>query len=451
MRYHPHKYQTYAAEFIKDRNAAGLFLEMGLGKTVITLTALSDLIKAGQARRILVIAPLRVAQTVWSEEAAKWDHLQHLRISKVLGTSKERMTGLEAAADIYVINRENVLWLVSTWPWDFDTVVIDELSSFKARSAQRFKALRLVRSRIQRIYGLTGTPTSNGLIDLWSQIWLLDRGAALGQTLGGYRERYFTPGRRNGPVVYEWRLKPMAEEAIYKRLDGLVVSMRSADYLQLPERIDNRVEVVLDKKARKAYDAMEKSYLLELADTEITAANAAVVAGKLMQLANGAAYDEDHHWHWVHDGKLDALEEIVESHAGENILVYYAFRSDLERLLSRFKSAKVLKDARTVEEWNSGKIRMLLCHPDSAGHGLNLQNGGRLIVWFGITWSLEKWQQANARLHRQGQTKPVIVHTLIAKGTIDEQVMAALAAKADTQRSLMDAVKARLEVVRNDA
>lgn len=440
MKFTPHPYQEYAIDYILERSAAGLFLEMGLGKTVITLTALSRL----PMKRALVVAPLRVAQTVWAEEAAKWDHLKDLKVIKVLGTALERSTAMAREGNVYVINRENVQWLVENYDWKFDVLVLDELSSFKNNSSQRFKALRRVRSRISRVYGLTGTPTSNGLLDLWSQIYLLDKGEALGTSLGGYRQRYFNPGRRNGHIVFDWTPKPEAAAAIYKRLDDFCMSMRAEDYLQLPERMENIIPVQLSRVARKNYLEMERTYLLEFKDTEINAANAAVVAGKLLQLSNGAIYDNDGGWHHVHDAKMDALEGIIEAHPGEPVLVYYLYRHDLERLQNRFPGARKLSSAADVNAWNEGKIPLLLAHPDSAGHGINLQAGGHLVVWFGLTWSLEKDQQANARIHRQGQQCPVIIHRLVAKDTIDEHVLKILSAKGNIQRGLIDAVKARI-------
>lgn len=444
MKFEAHPYQLYAINYLLERPAAGLFLEMGLGKTVITLTAVSNLLAACKVRRVLIVAPLRVAQTVWAEEAAKWDHTKHLRCVKVLGDAQQRLEALDEQADIYIINRENVQWLQRLGPWRFDCVILDELSSFKSSRAQRFKALRLARPLISRLYGLTGTPTSNGLLDLWSQIYLLDKGDALGRTLGGYRERYFTPGRRNGAIVYDWRLKPGAEDAIYKRLEGLCMSMRAEDYLTLPARIQNIIPVQLSPLAMRRYREMERTYLLELPAAEVSAANAAVVAAKLLQLANGGVYDREGAWHLIHDAKLDALEELV---GDEPILVYYAFKHDLARLQARFPDAVQLRSAQDVNDWNAHKIPMLLAHPDSAGHGLNLQAGGRLVVWFGLTWSLEKDQQANARIYRQGQNLPVIIHRLVAKDTIDEQVLQVLSAKGSTQRALIDAVKARMEVL----
>jgi len=363
---------------------------------------------------------------------------------RVLGNAAQRRSALAQRADVYVINRENVAWLVDEIgrKWDFDMVVLDELSSFKNRSSARWKALRKVRSRIRRIVGLTGTPAPNGLIDLWAQVYLLDGGDALEHTLGGYRERYFRPGRRSGMMVYEWVPRQGAEEAIYKRLEGLCMSMKSVDHLQMPERVDNVITVPLSAKARKLYDEMQKDMLIELKDQTITAANAAAVTTKLLQLAQGAVYDEGKGWHVIHDAKLDALEDIVEAANGKPVLVYYALKSDLERLRCCFPEAVELRTDEDVERWNDREIGMLFAHPDSAGHGLNLQHGGSIMVWFGLTWSLEKYQQANARLYRQGQKQAVVIHHIVAQGTVDERIMRVLSGKATLQDELMEAVKA---------
>lgn len=444
MEFIPHEYQAFAMKRIVNQPACGLFLEMGLGKTIITLSAISELLILSEVHKVLVVAPLRVAQSVWKQEAAKWDHTDHLRIVRVLGSAAERRAALAKDADVYVINRENVAWLVGEYgrQWPFDMVVLDELSSFKNRASARWKAIRRVRSKIKRIVGLTGTPAPNGLIDLWAQVYLLDQGEALEHTLGGYRERYFRPGRSNGQVVYEWIPKRGAEDAIYKRLEGLCVSMKSVDYLRMPDRVDNVVNVPLSPKARKVYEEMQRDMLIELQGETITAANAAAVTNKLLQLSQGAAYDEAGNWHVIHDAKLDALEDIVEAANGRSVLVYYAFKSDLQRILCAFPDAVELKTEQDVEDWNDWKIPMLVAHPDSAGHGLNLQNGGCIMVWFGLTWSLEKYQQANARLYRQGQRDTVIIHHLVAEGTVDERVMRVLAGKASLQNELMEAVRA---------
>lgn len=415
-----------------------------MGKTVITLTAIADLVSLSEVHKVLVVAPKRVAQSVWMQEAAKWDHTKHLQVVRVLGNAAERRAALAKSADVYVINRENVAWLAEEVgrKWDFDMVVLDELSSFKSRSSQRWKAIRKVRSRIKRMVGLTGTPAPNGLIDLWAQIYLLDGGDALEHTLGGYRERYFRPGRCSGTVVYEWVPRRGAEEAIYKRLEGLCVSMKRVDHITMPERVDNLITVPLSAKAKQIYEEMQRDMLVELQDEVITAANAAAVTNKLLQLAQGAVYNEEKQWHVIHNAKLEALEDIVEAANGKPVLVYYAFKSDLQRLKCCFPDAVELRSDDDVERWNDHQIPMLIAHPDSAGHGLNLQNGGSIMVWFGLTWSLEKYQQANARLYRQGQKEAVVIHHLVAQGTVDERIMRVLAGKATLQDELMEAVKA---------
>ena len=440
-------YQRAGVRWILEHEACGLFLEMGLGKTVTTLTAIDELIHDRlEVEHVLVIAPLRVAATVWAEEGHKWPHLSRLRFSKVLGSEKERLAALAADADIYVINRENVPWLVRTCGkrWPFDMVVIDELSSFKSSSAERFKALRRVRPAISRMVGLTGTPAPNGLIDLWAQIYLLDRGQRLGTTLGGYRTRYFDPGRRNQQIVYEWKPKPGAQAAITGALSDLCISMRTEDYLTLPEQICRSMVIPLSPAAQAAYDTMEREAILSLPDGVVTAQTAAVVCGKLLQLANGAIYDENRRVHVVHDAKLDALADVIEAANGHSVLCYYAYQHDAGRIKARFPQARLLETARDVDDWNAGKIPLMLCHPDSAGHGLNLQSGGHIMVWFGLTWSLEKYQQACARLHRNGQSQPVTIVHLIARGTIDEDVMRVLEGKADRQNAVIEAVKARI-------
>lgn len=413
--------------------------------------AIDNLLWLGEINRVLVIAPLRVAEDTWSTECEKWEHLKHLRISKILGTKKQRQDALLKDADIYVTNRENVDWLVdecfSDWMWDM--VVIDELSSFKSSKAKRFRALKKVRPYFKRIVGLTGTPTPNSLIDLWPQIYLLDGGQRLGKTITGYRERYFSPGRRNGYVVYNWELKQGAEESIQNRISDICISMSAKDYLDMPERIDNRIDITLPKKALDTYKQLEKDLVIELGENDITAANAAVLTNKLLQLANGAIYTETKEVIKVHDEKLDRLEEIIDTSNGKPVLVFYNFKHDYERISKMLDKLKIkyqtLNTSKDIKSWNNGEIEVALLHPASAGHGLNLQYGGNIIVWFGLTWSLELYQQANARLYRQGQTNTVIIHHLIAKGTVDEDVMNALANKEINQNMLLEAVKARLK------
>ncbi len=450
MKFKPHIYQQIAIQKILNMAAVGLFLDMGLGKTVCTLTAISELLyDRFEVSRVLVIAPLRVAEDTWSREVEKWDHLQHLKIAKVLGTEKQRVAALTSKADIWVINRENVEWLVDFFGkyWPFDMVVVDELSSFKSNKAKRFRALRKVRPLIKRIVGLTGTPAPNGLMDLWAQVYLLDRGERLGKTITGYRDRYFTPGQRNQMIVYNWKPKPEAEDAIHKKLSDICVSMRAEDWLKLSDRIDNIVHVQLSPAMKDTYKQLEKDLLLPFTSGDVVADTAAVLSNKLLQLANGAVYDENKGVKELHDAKLQAVEDIIEAANGKPVLVFYAYKHDLSRLQARFKGAKTLDTAKDIEDWNAGGVPILLAHPASAGHGLNLQAGGNTIVWFGLTWSLELYQQANARLHRQGQKEAVIVHHLVAEGTIDEDVMKVLGGKAKSQDALLEAVKARIKKV----
>ena len=446
MKYTPHDYQDYAANQILDKLACGLLLDMGMGKTVVTLTAIDELLRDRfQVKKVLVIAPLRVAEDTWGKECEKWDHLKHLRISKVLGPEKTRIAALESKADIYIINRENVVWLVGHYgsKWPFDMVVIDELSSFKSPKAKRFKALRKVRPLIKRIVGLTGTPAPNGLLDLWPQIYLLDRGERLGKTLGGYLERYFDPDKRNLEIIFNYKLKPEAEKAIYEKISDICVSMKAQDYLQMPARIDNFVRVEMAPKEKTLYKQLEKGMLLPFTGGDIDAANAAVLSNKLLQMANGAVYDEFGAVRQIHRRKIDAIEDLWEGANGKPILVFYAYKHDKERLQEFFKTARDLNTSQDITDWNAGTISMALAHPASAGHGLNLQAGGHIIIWFGIPWSLELYQQANGRLYRQGQNEAVIIHHIVTAGTIDEDVIKALEQKDTGQAALLEAVKAR--------
>ncbi len=430
MQFKPYAYQTHAIERVVSQPNVGLFLECGLGKSVITLSAINEMLYLDVAK-VLVIAPLRVAETTWTDEIKKWDHLRHLRIAKVLGNQANRLEALKADADIWVINRENVSWLVNHYgaKWPFDMVIIDELSSFKSSKSQRFRALRKVRPFIERIVGLTGTPAPNGLLDLWPQLYLLDRGERLGRTLSAYRERYFVPGKRNQVTIFSWEPKPFADEVIQAKISDICISMASKDWMDLPERIDRKVQVKMPEKAYKQYRKLEKDWLLPLVDGDITAGNSAVVGGKLLQLANGAVYDEHQQVKVIHNSKLDALMDIIEALNSKPVLVFYTYKHDLLRVQEKVRkqypklNVKPLKGAEDIDAWNQVRIHVLLAHPASAGHGLNLQSGGSTIVWFGLPWSLELYQQGNARLHRQGQKENVIVHHLIAKGTIDEQVM----------------------------
>jgi SNF2 family DNA or RNA helicase len=451
MKYDPHPYQAYALDRIIQEPNYALFLEMGLGKTVVALTAVDLLLyDYFKITKVLVIAPKRVAEDTWTREASKWDHLKHLKISKILGSpAKKREKALKKEADVYIINRENVTWLVKHLgkKWDFDMVIIDELSSFKSPKSQRFRNLRKVRPKIKRLVGLTGTPTPNGLVDLWSQVYLLDRGQRLGKTLTEYRNRYLMPEKfdpRRG-IVFKWGLQPGAEEKIYRQIDDIACSMKTKDWLDLPERIDVKVPVVFPKTLKNRYLDFEREKVLEIEEEEnITAANAATLTGKLQQFAQGAIYNEDKTWNEIHSVKLDALEDLIEEANGKPVLVFYWYKHDKERILNRIKNAKVLEGPKDIEAWNTGEVEVMLAHPGSAGHGLNLQDGGNAIIWYALTWSLEYYQQANARLHRQGQTKNVIIHHLIAEGTIDEDIMSAIEGKADGQNALMEAVKARI-------
>jgi len=424
---------------------------MGMGKTVSTLTAIDNLIFLGEVYKVLVIAPLRVAEDTWSTEVEKWDHIKHLRVSKILGTKKQRKEALMKDADIYVTNRENIDWLVnecfSSWLWDM--VVIDELSSFKSSKAKRFRALKKVRPYFKRMVGLTGTPAPNSLIDLWPQIYLLDGGKRLGRTITSYRQQYFNPGKRNQYIVYNWELKDGAEEQIHKKIGDICISMMAKDYLDIPERIDNIININLPKNAINKYKQLEKDLVLELGEDDITAANAAVLTNKLLQMSNGAIYSEDKQVIEIHDEKLKALLDIIESANGKPVLIFYSFKHDFDRIVNFLKSKKLnaigLEDSKDIKKWNNGEIPILLVHPASAGHGLNLQYGGNIIVWFGLTWSLELYQQANARLHRQGQKESVIIHHLVSKDTVDEDVIKTLGSKEVNQNVLLEAVKARLK------
>lgn len=445
-----HPYQRYAVDFIKDHEHCGLFLDMGLGKTVSALTAVSDMIDGFDILKVLVIAPKRVAEDTWTREALKWEHLKNLRISKVLGSADERRAALSKEADVYVINRENTVWLVKELKgrMPFDMLVIDELSSFKSAKAQRFKALKYVRSQFSRIVGLTGTPAPNGYMDLWSEMYLIDGGERLEKSIGRYRDKYFVPGRRNGMVIFDYRLIFKKDLEITKKISDICISMKAKDYITLPSRIDITTYVTLTEDEKRRYDKFEKDETLRLYDSTktITAANAAALSTKLLQYANGAVYDDDRTVHEIHDRKLEALEELIEEANGKPVLVFYEFRHDASRIKRYLKNYEPheLTATRDIDEWNDGRTRVLLAHPASAGHGLNLQQGGSIVIWFGVTWSLEQYEQANARLYRQGQTRPVTVYHLVTEGTMDEDVMKAIAGKADTQRALMDSVKARI-------
>lgn len=447
MNFVPHTYQKLAIEKVLKLPKVGLFLDMGLGKTVITLTAIDELMYSDfEINKVLVIAPLRVAEDTWSRESKKWEHLKHLKIAKVLGSAVQRRKALSQEADIYIINRENVVWLINELSgignsWDFDMVVIDELSSFKSPKSQRFRALKKYITASERVVGLTGTPAPNGLIDLWSQIYLLDGGIRLGRTLSGYRERYFVPNQRNATTIFNYKAKDGAEDAIKQKLADICISMKAEDWLELPQRMDLIENVALSEKEKTAYKKFEKEKYLQFMEGEVTAASAGVLTKKLLQFANGAVYMTDGNYAQTSSKKLDRLAEIADTSSGNPILCFYSFRHDVKRIQNKIPFAVELKSDEQIEQWNRGEIPLLLVHPASAGHGLNLQYGGNIIVWFGLPWSLELYQQANARLHRQGQTKPVMIHHLIAEATVDERVLACLQGKKDVQEQLLQDLK----------
>lgn len=423
---------------------------MGLGKSVITLSAIFDLcLDSFLVCKVLVIAPLRVARDTWPAEINKWDHLKGLSYSVAVGTEKERIAALKKQSTLYIINRENVDWLVhkSGIPFHFDMVVIDELSSFKSYGAKRFKSLLKVRPSIKRIVGLTGTPSSNGLMDLWAEFRILDLGQRLGRYISHYRNTYFKPDKRNAQIIFSYKPLPGAEEEIYKQISDITISMKSTDYLKMPEYVSNEVFVTLSDKEWKVYSEFKEEMVATLGDEEIDAVNAAVLSGKLLQMANGAVYDSENKAHVIHDKKLDALEDLIEGANGKPVLVAYWYKHDLERIKDRFP-VRQIQSSKDIEDWNDGKIPIAVIHPASAGHGLNLQSGGSTLIWFGLTWSLELYQQTNARLYRQGQRDTVIVHHIITKNTIDEDVLLALTKKEKTQDALIDAVKANLKVMR---
>ncbi len=444
----PRPYQRYAYNQIIEKPATALMLDMGMGKTVITLTAINDLLyDYFDVAKVLVIAPLRVAETTWSDECQQWNHLAGLTISPVIGTLSERVRALKTKADVYTINRENVVWLVDYYgkDWPFDMVVIDESSSFKNHQSKRFKALKRVRPVIKRLVELTGTPAPNGLMDLWSQLYLLDRGKRLGKTIGQYRRQFFKPGAGSGHIVYEWNLQKGAEQEIFNRISDICVSMKSSDYITLPEAMYNIIPVKLSTPVQREYKRLAKDLILRVNDDEIVANTAAALSGKLLQMSSGAVYDDAGHVIKIHNAKLEALEDIVSTNEHKAVLVFYWFKHDLDRLKEKFPEAVQLKTAADIKAWNSGEISIMLVHPASAGHGLNLQYGGSIIVWFSLSWSLELYQQANKRLHRSGQTHTVVIHHLVAQGTIDEDVMKALQGKKVTQETMITAIKARIK------
>ena len=450
MKFVPHEYQRHCTEYIKTHPIAALFLDMGLGKTVITLSAIEDLmLNTFEVNKVLIIAPLRVARDTWTAEIEKWDHLKYLDISVIVGDAKTRIAAVHHSALVYIINRENIKWLVEYYEkngmrWDFSMVVIDELSSFKNHQSLRFRSLRKVRPFVKRWVGLTGTPSSNGLMDLWAEIGILDGGARLGKFIGHYREAYFKAGSLNPAtgVVFQYVPREGAEKMIYQRISDITISMKALDYLNMPDCVPTRYEVEMNTDERKLYDMLKHDLLIPLKDGDIDAANAASLTGKLLQMSNGAVYDEN--------GKLEALEDLLEAANGQPVLVAYWFRHDRERIINHLSKLKIkvrdIKSSTDIKDWNAGNIPVALIHPASAGHGLNIQQGGHILIWFGLTWSLELYQQTNARLWRQGQTDVVTIHHIITKNTVDEDVMAALEQKDMTQEKLISAVKAQLGV-----
>lgn len=452
MRYSPHKYQQYAIDFIIRNPVAAILLDMGMGKTSLTLMAIYRLMyEEFEVSRVLIIAPLRVAKNTWSAEIEKWEQLSGLRYSIAVGTPAQRKKALGVDADIYIINRENLTWLVegSGIPFDFDMVVIDELSSFKSWQAKRFKSFMKVRPLARRVVGLTGTPSSNGLMDLFAEFKVLDMGKRLGRFIGQYRLDYFKPDRMNGPIVYSYKLLPGAEEKIYARISDITISMKAADYLEMPELIVSEYPVYMDAEEQGIYDAMKEDLVVGKTEEEITAANAASLSGKLSQMANGAVYSDNGEAVQIHGRKLDALEDIIESACGKTLMVVYWYKHDYSRIAERLSSLGVehekLDTDASIRKWNAGELPVALVHPASAGHGLNLQGGGSAMVWFGLTWSLELYQQTVARLWRQGQTSgTVVIQHIITRGTVDEQIMEALRSKDTSQAALIEAVKVNL-------
>ena len=452
MEFKPHDYQKYATEFIESHPIAAVILQMGLGKTVCTLTAIEHLMyDTFEVSKVLIVAPLRVAKVTWSDEIDKWDHLSHLTYSVAVGSEKERLSALKKKADLYMINRENLQWLIekSGLPFDYDMVVLDELSSFKSWQSKRFRAFMKVRPKVQRVVGLTGTPSSNGLMDLFAEFKCLDMGERLGRFITQYRNSFFIPDRMNGQVVYSYKLRPFAEEEIYRRIGDITISMKASDHLKMPELIENRYPVYMDDGEKQQYESMKKNLILPYLENEaITAANAAALSGKLCQMANGAVYSDEGSVAHIHDRKLDALEDIIEAAQGPILLCYW-FKHDLERITKKLDELKVeyarISSDGSIRMWNEGKFQVGLIHPASAGHGLNLQAGGNHIVWFGLTWSLELLEQTNARLWRQGQrAETVVVQYLVTAGTIDERILDAISKKEQDQNALIDAVKAQL-------
>ncbi len=452
MEFNPHDYQKYTIEYILQHPVAAVILGLGMGKTVCSLTAIEQLMyDSFEISKVLIVAPLRVAKVTWSDEIKKWDHLQHLRYAVAIGSEEERLTALQSDADIYIINRENLQWLIekSGMPFEYDMVVLDELSSFKNWQSKRFRAFMKVRPKVKRVIGLTGTPSSNGMMDLFAEFKCLDMGERLGRFITQYRNAYFKPDRINGQIVYSYQLLPDAEQQIYDRIADITVSLKAMDHLKMPELISTRYPVYMDEEEKQKYDQLKADLILPYKDQDnITAANAAALSGKLCQMANGAVYSDEREVAHIHDRKLDALEDIIEAALGP-ILVCYWYKHDLERIIKRLEELKVdygcISSESSIRMWNAGKMQVGLIHPASAGHGLNLQSGGHVIVWFGLTWSLELYDQTNARLWRQGQqAETVVVQHLVTAGTIDERILDALQHKEQSQNALIDAVKAEL-------
>lgn len=449
MNFRPYAYQQKGIDWIIEHERCGCLWDMGLGKTIVTLIAIEKLIYDYlEVNKILIIAPIRVATSTWPDEIQKWEEVSHLRYSVAVGTPLQRKKALDADADIYIINRENVVWLIDNHEWDFDMCVIDELSSFKNNSSKRFKALRKYIGRCKRVVGLTGTPAPNGLMDLWPQMYLLDQGKRLGKTIGRYRERYFKPGRSNGYIVYDYIPVNGAEEKIYESISDICISMKKEDYLDMPARKYIDVMVDFDKKIMKRYKQFEKESIIELSQDEMLVANnAAAVCNKLQQFSNGSVYTEKREVINIHDCKLDALEDLIESANGQPVIIFYAFKHDRDKIMSRFDTYEIQSND-DVRKWNEGCIPILLAHPASIGHGLNLQYGGRIIIWYGLTWSLELYQQANDRLYRQGQNQTVLVYHIVGRGTVDERIIRALKNKENTQDALIEYMKSKIKNVK---
>lgn len=449
MNFKPYAYQQKGINWILEHERCGCLWDMGLGKTIVTLIAVEKLIYDYlEVSKILIIAPIRVATSTWPDEIRKWKEVSHLRYSVVVGSPSQRKKALDTDADIYIINRENVVWLIDNHKWDFDMCVIDELSSFKNNQAKRFKALRKYIGRCKRVVGLTGTPAPNGLMDLWPQMYLLDQGERLGKTIGRYREKYFKPGRSNGYIVYDYIPVNGAEEKIYESISDICISMKKEDYLDMPTRKYIDVVVELDSKIIKRYKQFEKESIIEFSQDEtLIANNAAAICNKLQQISNGSVYTENKEVLDIHNHKLDALEDLIESANGQPVIVFYAFQHDRDKIQSRFDTYEIQSND-DVRKWNEGQIPILLAHPASIGHGLNLQYGGRIIIWYGLTWSLELYQQANDRLYRQGQDKTVLVYHIIGKGTIDERIIKALKNKENIQDALIEYMKNKIENVK---